>query len=478
MDQQEKEAAQVEAPSGVPMGRAPTDEDRRAWQSGGDVNHGISAPARVSKAMPGGTPIAKAPDPGIPYNLVPKERYTHPKYFDLEWEKLWKKVWTLAGRVDDIPQPGDFFTHDLGKESFLITRDSTGAIRAYYNVCLHRGNRLKHMQGFGHAASFQCTYHHWEWDIDGSVKRIPDPETYRQELDHDCLKLKEAQADIWGGFVFINMNPDAEPLRDYLSVVPEHLDPYHLQDMVKISDMTVEWDCNWKTTMDAFNETYHVQGVHPQVMSWMDDYHVQIDVYDKHSRMTIPMGIPSVRYKNQDESHTDLDQFLEDAGLDADDFRERPREARRAIQERRRAAQDETHLPHKFLNDDQLSDDYHYTLFPNCTMNLYADAMMLFLSRPHPSDPNKMLWDLQFYVYPDPSEPRPEPPERTYHKYDDVDLGEVLEQDAFNLPYVQAGMNSDVYEGLILSKQEERILAFHNSWAEYVEPENAVKTKA
>lgn len=477
MDQQEKDVAQVEAPSGVPMGRVPTDEDRRSWQVGGDVDHEIGAPASVTAPLPGGTPIAKAPDPGIPYDPVPKERYTDPKYVALEWERLWKKVWTLAGRIEDIPEPGDYFTYDLGKESFLITRDNKGAVRAYYNVCLHRGNRLRTARGIGHADSFQCTYHHWEWTIDGTVKRIPDPETYPQKLDHDCLKLREVQADIWGGFVFINMDPQAEPLLDYLGVVPEHLDPYQLQDMVCVGDQTVEWDCNWKTSLDAFNEAYHVQAIHPQLLSWMDDYHIQVDTYDKHTRMIVPMGIPSVRYKNQDETHTDLDQIIEHAGLDPADFSDKPREAREAMQKHRRAIQDETHIPFKYLNDDQLTDDYHYTIFPNFTMNIYADAMMMFLSRPHPSDPDKMLWDLQFYVYPDPSQPRPERPERTYHKFDDVDLGEVLNQDSVNLPHVQAGMKSDAYEGLILSSQEERILAFHNTWAEYVEPEKAVKIK-
>ena len=142
MDQQEKEVTQVEAPSGVPMGRPPTDEERRAWQPGGDVDHAIEPPRRVTEPLPGGTPIAKTPDPGLPYEPVPKERYTDPKYVALEWERLWKKVWTLAGRVDDIPEPGDFFTYELGKESFLVTRDKAGAIRAYYNLCLHRGNRL------------------------------------------------------------------------------------------------------------------------------------------------------------------------------------------------------------------------------------------------------------------------------------------------------------------------------------------------
>ncbi|MFN3231454.1 MAG: aromatic ring-hydroxylating oxygenase subunit alpha [Alphaproteobacteria bacterium] len=474
MDVQEKDVKHVEAPSGVPMGREATADDLAARQNGGDVMPSVEPPARLETSIRG-TPADKAPDPGLTYDTIPKARYTDERYVGLEWERLWTKVWNLAGRVDDLAEPGDYFTYDLGKESFIITRDRTMNIRAYYNVCLHRGNRLKPERGVGFSDSFQCMYHHWEWNLDGTIKRIPDEETFPQGLDHDCLKLKEVKVDIWGGFVFINMNPDAEPLTEFLGVIPEHLDPYHFQDMVLVSDQTVEWDCNWKTSLDAFNESYHVQGIHPQLMSWLDDYYIQWDVYGKHTRMLVPMGVPSPRYKNQDSPASDLEEFIEQAGLNPDDFKGKVREARLEIQKHRRSLENETYLPYKHLNDDQLSDDYHYTVFPNWTMNIYADAMMLFLSRPHPTDPNKMFWDLQFYMHVDPAQPKPDRPERTQHKYDEVDLGEVLNQDAYNLPHVQAGMNSDAYEGLILSEQEVRILAFHKTWEDYVEPDQTAQ---
>ena len=466
----------VDAPTGVPMGSRDNVDDPSRRQPGGDVNRDIPPPAKLEKAERG-TPVEPAPDPGLPYTLIPKERYTAEKYVALEWERLWKKVWNCAGREDDIPEPGDYFTYDLGKESFIILRDKAGDIRAFYNVCLHRGNRIKPERGVGHTESLQCMYHHWEWNIDGTVKRIPDPETYPQGLDYDCLNLKEARAETWAGFVFINMDPYAEPLMDYLGVIPEHLAPYHFERMVCVSDQTVSWDCNWKTSVDAFNESYHVQGIHPQLMAWIDDYHQQWDVLGRHTRMLVPMGIPSPRFKDQNDPNMDLDEFIKQAGLDPEDFRGKAREARKAIQEYRRSIEDETHLPYKELNDDQLTDDYHYTIFPNLTMNIYADAMMLFLSRPHPTDPDKMYWDLQFYMHPEPGQETPDRPERTYHEADSVDLGEVLNQDAYNLPHVQAGMHSDAYEGLILSSQEVRILAFHNTWCEYVEPENYVPVR-
>ena len=467
----DSEIKEVIPARGVPMGRKATAAEFAARQLGGDVSPEVPPPSRLALSEVG-TPPEKSPPHGIPFKLIPKERYTDPAYMQREWTGMWSKTWTLAGRVSDVTEPGDYFTYSLGKESFLIVRDEDQQLHAYYNVCLHRGNRLRSESGCGHAASFQCIYHHWEWHLDGSVKRIPDMDTFPNKLDCDALRLNEVKVGEWGGFVFINMDSNCESLEDFLGVIPEHLNPYRFDEMVLVSDQTVAWDCNWKTSVDAFNEAYHIQGIHPQLLSWMDDYYIQWDILGRHTRMLVPMGVPSPRFNEQADPSSDLADMIEKAGLSADDFKGRAREVRKAIQEHRRSRQDsEPHMPYANLNDDQLSDDYHYTIFPNWTMNINPDAMMLFLSRPHPTDPNKCYWDLQFYAYHDPSEPRPEPPERTYHNATEIDLGEVLNQDAMSLPYVQEGMNSDAYKGLILGEQEVQILAFHHALEEYVGPD-------
>lgn len=469
--QQEGNVKEVVPAEGVPMGRVATPEELKARQNGGDVLPEVAPPSRLEVSEIG-TPPEKSPPHGIPFKVIPKERYTDPDYMRREWSEMWRKTWTLAGRVEDAAGPGDYFIYELGKENFVITRDHEMNLRAYYNVCLHRGNRLKPERDCGHTTSFQCMYHHWEWNLDGTIKRIPDQDTFPLKLDYEALKLGEAKVGEWGGFVYINMDLDCEPLEDYLGVIPEHLNPYHFDEMILVSDQTVAWDCNWKTSVDAFNEAYHIQGIHPQLLSWMDDYYIQWDVLGRHSRMLVPMGVPSPRFKDQRDPNSDLDDMIEKAGLSPEEFKGRAREVRTAIQEHRRSRQeDEPHMPYSDLNDDQLSDDYHYTIFPNWTMNIYPDAMMLFLSRPHPTDPNKCFWDLQFYAYHDPSKPRPDRPERTYHNANDIDLGEVLNQDAYNLPHVQAGMNSDTYKGLILGEQEIRVLAFHHTLEQYVGPD-------
>ena len=163
---------------------------------------------------------------------------------ELEWERMWTKVWNMAGRESDIPNVGDYFTTELGSESLLIVREAEDNVRAFYNVCPHRGNQIRN-PGMGHAESFQCAYHFFEFNLDGSKKFVPDEDTFTQGVPQETA-LVEVPCDVWGGFVWFNMNPDCEPLEEFLDPVNQHLDPYHFEDYAIVQDMTIEWDTNWK----------------------------------------------------------------------------------------------------------------------------------------------------------------------------------------------------------------------------------------
>ena len=118
------------------------------------------------------------------------------------------------------------------------------------------------------------------------------------------------------------MDPDIEPLIDYLGIVPEHLAPYELESMVLVSDETVEWDCNWKTSVDIFSETYHVRGVHPESEYLADDVNVQMDLYGPHTRFIAPMYIPSPRKIAQDKALNEtMIAYLKSEGFPVDSFR-------------------------------------------------------------------------------------------------------------------------------------------------------------
>lgn len=412
------------------------------------------------------TPVEKAPDPDLGHEPIPKERYTSPEFMRLEWERMWTKVWLLGGLESDIPEPGDYICTEIGKESVLIVRQRDGGVRAFYNVCLHRGNRLR-PEGVSSAESFKCQYHHWEYDLDGSFKRIPDLDTFPQGAP-PCRGLVELPCDTWGSFVWFSLNPDVEPLRQFLDPIPRHLDPYNFHKMAITRDVTVEWNCNWKTSVDAFNESYHVQGIHPQLLYYLHDLDIQIDCYERHNRYLIPFGTVSPRVRKPPTIPDPIKVIMKGAGMDPADYDGPIENIRRDVQQWKRKHGPAQGKDYSRLNDDQLTDDYHYLIFPNVTLNVHADDLMLFRQRPHPSDPDRMFYDVwTFELVPDGQE-RPRRPRHQHFKYGDKSIGLVLDQDAQNLPGVQAGMHSAAFKGLWLGSQELRIRHFHKVLDDYI----------
>jgi phenylpropionate dioxygenase-like ring-hydroxylating dioxygenase large terminal subunit len=414
----------------------------------------------MSSAMTRRSPAA-APAP------VPKERYTSAAFARRERERLWPRVWLLAGRVDDVERPGDHFTFEIAGESILVARDRAGRLAAHHNVCLHRGNRLCE-PGIGHAPTLSCRYHGWEWNLDGTLRRATDAATFPQGIPAD-LRLAPVRCETWGGFVWINMDAEAEPLGDHLGVLTEHLAPYRLEDQVLLDDVTVEVDCNWKTSVDAFNEAYHVHATHPQLLDWTDDVNVPIELLGSHSRFVFRVAVPSPRRAEPTRIPAPIrDIVMRGAGLDPDAFTGTLADVRPAIFRATRALAADLGIDLSRLADDQLIDDHHYTIFPNVTLNLHGRGFWLFRHRPHPTDPGRMLFDFQDYAHPPRGVgPHQRPPHRR-HRHGEASLGEVLDQDLDNLPRIQAGMTSRAFSTLLLGTQERRIRHFHDVLARWV----------
>jgi phenylpropionate dioxygenase-like ring-hydroxylating dioxygenase large terminal subunit len=413
------------------------------------------------------TPVNRPPVPELGHAIIPKERYTSPEFMKQEWEKMWKKVWLLGCRDLDIPEAGDYCVTEIGRQSVLLVRQKDGKVKAFHNACQHRGNQLR-PRGLGHVdETFKCIFHLWEYELDGNFRNIPDLETFPQGAP--CRGLMELPCDTWGSFVWYSLDQNPGPLRDYLGPIPEHLDPYHFERMVMVRDWTIEWDANWKTGADAFNESYHVQGTHPQLMYYLDDINLQIDCFEKHSRYLVPFAAQSPRVPETTEIPPLIKLIMKEAGMSPAKFEGSVHDVRKAVQRHKREHGHEEGLDYSELNDDQLTDDYHYFIFPNISLNVHADDLMLFRFRPHPTDPDKMFFDMQNFRLLKHGEepPRRRVPHKQY-KHGDVSLTLVVDQDAANMPTVQRGMHSDGFSGLWLSNQEIRIRHFHKVIDEYL----------
>ena len=231
-----------------------------------------------------------------------------------------------------------------------------------------------------------CQYHHWEYGLDGAFVRIPDLDTFPQGAP-PCRGLAEIPCDTWGGFVWFSLNPQPIPLREYLDPIPAHLDPYNFHKMALTRDITIEWDCNWKTSVDAFNESYHVQGIHPQPAWYLHDLDIQIDCYERHNRYLILFATWSPRVRKPPSIPDPIKVIMKAAGMDPADY-DAPLETS-AVMCRSGSVSTGPAKVGLFCGSTTTSSPmtYHYLIFPNVTINVHADDLMLFRQRLHPENP-------------------------------------------------------------------------------------------
>jgi phenylpropionate dioxygenase-like ring-hydroxylating dioxygenase large terminal subunit len=420
---------------------------------------------------------AKAPyvDNGV--DPITPERYYDPAVKRAEWDRLWTNTWLIAGRASDASRPGDFFRFDVGAESIIVVRSNEDRIRAFYNVCQHRGTRLVTAE-FGHAGAFRCPFHSWTWGVDGSLLHVTDRETFRPETLAGCLDLPEVRCEVWGGFVFVCMSASAPPLATFLEPLPEHLAAYRFEDMIVVKDVEVVWPVNWKTALDAFLESYHVHAVHPEILPFYDDYHQQWDLYGNGmSRMLMMFAAPSPRRPAQTVMNDILAGMLREVGIDPDNFPGGAAGARKAIQSAKLDNADRLTTSLEGFVPNQMTDDWAYHVFPNVTLNIHVEGALVQRFRPHPTDPEKLIYDVTVLVHPirDPSVTLPAymgvpertdctgatRPDRAHLTRGDGGLGYVLEQDGALAPKIQAGIRSRGFKGARLSEQEQRVRHYH-----------------
>jgi choline monooxygenase len=158
-----------------------------------------------SEDAPVGSAITAATRPSASPTMVPSARYTSPEFAARELEQMWPRVWQVACTVDHVSEPGDYFEYRVGPYSALIVRDDDGTLRAYQNVCRHRGNQLCSGTGSG-LTELRCGYHRWSWDLRGRLREVPSRKGFGT-LRNDDYPLFAASVDTWGPLVFVNLDP-------------------------------------------------------------------------------------------------------------------------------------------------------------------------------------------------------------------------------------------------------------------------------
>ena len=373
-----------------------------------------------------------APPEGFPkFHDIPKERYTTDEFYELEMEYVFNDSWVIAGRVEEIPNPGDYFTFKKLKEPMIVIRGADGAIRCFYNTCQHRGAPVVREEK-GSDRRLRCQYHSWTYDItDGTLIALPDERDF-VDLDRSTRNLPRVSCDTFGGFIFINKNPEATPLLDYLGDAVQMLEPLDCENLREVYRQSIIVPCNWKVTAEAFLEVYHFKHIHSNKDGWsvLDNRRSVMGLFDGgHSRMT-------TGYSEQHVKRQGMDSWDDWKPLDNGDFA--------IIQTENK----------DFLNMlDCTSTAVSY--FPNYIIPLgsFGFPVLLFW----PIDKKNTL--LEWWYYAPKNWEGDELP--VHWKIRSEQFDQIMDEDKYNMAPMQESLESPALTGIPINYQERRIWHLH-----------------
>jgi nitrite reductase/ring-hydroxylating ferredoxin subunit len=425
--------------------------------------------------------------------IIPVEAYISEEYLRAERDKMWRKVWLQAGRLEDIPEVGSYITYDILDDSVLIVRTAPDTVKAYHNVCTHRGRRLVDTPAGGRNAhgkrlSFVCGFHAWNFNLEGKCTYAMQKEDWQGALTDERTRLGKVSVDTWGGWVWINLDPNCGSLRDYLEPAASMLEPFELQNMRPRWRYWTIFDCNWKVALEAFDETYHVPGTHPEFMAFGNfvgwgrpqgrHSHIGYDTgkgpQENASKLRLGAGDPRVstaqmqKYTwegvntNTTQTLVDVAQTLPDVlpeGTPAGEVLKYWLDTARAIDERRGVVWPTVDPGHVARSGTA------WQIFPNQQIGHAVNNMLCYQARPYGYNPDKCYFEVAVYeIY-----PQGKAPETEWAYAEPKDFPYVLKQDFSNMAAVQQGMKSVGYRGNIPNpKAEGAVVSLHYNLARYM----------
>jgi phenylpropionate dioxygenase-like ring-hydroxylating dioxygenase large terminal subunit len=409
---------------------------------------------------------------------LPTDVYLSADYHRREVEELWGRVWQIAGRIEDVAGPGDSFVYDIGDDSLLILRTKKGELRAYHNACLHRGTRLR--DEAGSLERIRCPFHGFTWSLEGDLADVPCRWDF-PEIEDEAFRLPQAHVDTWGGFVFVNLDPQAGPLSDYLEDLPRHFERWPLEDRIVAARVERRVACNWKIAIEAFIETFHVIGVHPENLPFFGDANSQYDVWPEHrhyNRMLNASGTPSPHLKGELSDQRIIDIAARFGMAEPGTRVPEGANARSVMVEASRDRLTSTlGINSEDLSDAEVQDVIQYSLFPNVVLFGGLGSPLFYRARPDGDDPNSCLFEVMLLLPAPTGVERPAPAKRRFlddsEKWSDVPelsyFGPVLDQDQEIMPRVQRGLRASRKSTSSLGVyQESRIRHFRRTLEEYV----------
>jgi phenylpropionate dioxygenase-like ring-hydroxylating dioxygenase large terminal subunit len=421
-------------------------------------------------------------------DFVPKNAYVDSEFARTEEERLWPYAWQLACRLEEIPKVGDYYTYDIVNDSIIVVRASETSIKAFFNACTHRGLPLA--KGSGTVRNFHCRYHGWKFDLNGDCIDVIDRADWGGSLKDEDIRLREVKVGTWGGAVFINMDPNCEPLEQFIKPVDEYCDAFEFEKMRYAWYKTLIVPANWKQVLEAFNEFYHVQQTHPQLLTFTYDYSASAG-FGRHGKVWFtaqgaipfrrsdrlpPKEVPDYRDYVLDfveRYNADLKAMVTPRMTKAAERLRTEVAATASPQEvlgkwfefqMEAAAEDGVEWPSGLTPEYLERSGLDWHVFPN-TIFLHAtiDGVLWYRARPNGTDPDSCIFDiaaLERYA------PGKEPPLKRefYPDWKAVEWPAIYGQDLVNLDVIQRGMKTRGFEGQRTNPLQERaIVNFHRA---------------
>lgn len=423
---------------------------------------------------------------------ISTERYTSAEFAKLENEKMWPNVWQFVAREEELPNPGDLVVFENAGRSYIIVRQLDGGVRAFHNVCLHRGRKLRTESGS--AEHLQCPFHGFTWNNDGSLKEVPCSWDF-EHLEPKELSLPELRLERWQGFIMTTENADIPDFKTWLGPVAEHYERWRLDECYTAMWVAKVIPANWKATAEAFMEAFHSVVTHPQILPYTGDANTRYDIYGDHANRAItPAGVLSPHIAHLHDQDFILDELLTTHGrrtgatkdsivsiaekIDDGD----PVKARKIIAEsNRRSYAEDSGYDFTDMSDSEMIDNFTYNVFPNFAPWGGFIPNLLYRWRTG-KDADHCMMEIRVLKRAPQGEPMPESVPMTLVPEGEMfssvahimgeGLARVFDQDLMNLPYVQEGMKASANKEIQLGRyQESRIRQFHRTLDKYLDKE-------
>ncbi|MBV8138145.1 MAG: aromatic ring-hydroxylating dioxygenase subunit alpha [Deltaproteobacteria bacterium] len=416
---------------------------------------------------------------------IHRDRYISPEFFRLEGERMWPRTWQMVCRAEEIPKVGDHVIFEIMDNSLIVVRAKPDQIKAFHNVCLHRGRILR--ETGGNVPNLRCKFHGFAWSLDGALSSIPCRWDF-PNLKEEEMALPEARVGLWAGFVFINLDPNAMSLEEYLGEIPNHFRSWHFEDRYIAAHVGILVNANWKVAVEAGMEAMHVVATHRQALSYMADINAQYDAVKNrphYSRLISPLGVPSPFVADSTSEQEIIDSMFppQARGTGPGKGIELPADktARQMAAEILRKQMSSTYgRDFSSVSDSEMLDLIIYSIFPNFYIQggYFLNTTLFYRYRPWNSDPELCLWEIYVLLptpknssTPDPAAFRLLKPGETL--LDAHELGPAmssfLNQDLGNMAYVQKGLRATRKPQSVLARyQESQIRHFHRTLDMYL----------